>query len=243
MAMREDSDRLYFAFNTNLSQNGLFERYAWDSRISYGDFFLNFANPSSFDDANGQLYAIHFNDNDNFFRGMEWGLYENVQAGELVLSNANAGVLYGDGSLQQTQAVIEAEGGSVSYGDLASDTDYLDLTQAAPTMIQTGTKIGDIDTLDADALATLQLDFGYFNATGTETFGFSVERDLLPSTEFIAHLFIDSGNEGIALQGNLGGSPSWADPGKKIPEPGSVVGLGLVGLLMWRWRQIAQATL
>ncbi|MEB3230983.1 MAG: PEP-CTERM sorting domain-containing protein [Leptolyngbyaceae bacterium] len=60
---------------------------------------------------------------------------------------------------------------------------------------------------------------------------FSVNRNLLPEESFIAHLFIESGHDGIALKGKL------QETSQEIPEPSVGVALGLVGLMAWKKRR------
>lgn len=222
MAMKQTRDKVFFAINSNLSQDGKAYGSARNGSVSYGDLFLNFANTSSVSDANGNLHAIRFNDaNDSKDFGIEKGLYSNVTGVGLMADNL------GYSNLESYRnAVNNRYGGNASFGDLDAQTAYfnhdggatLNASAYGYTNIESGTLLGGIEAISN--LADLGLDFGHFGATGSETFGFSVDRNLLPDGEFIAHFFAECDNDGIALAGNL------AD----VPEPTSILSLALLGL-------------
>ncbi|MGA9377709.1 MAG: PEP-CTERM sorting domain-containing protein, partial [Phormidium sp.] len=86
-------------------------------------------------------------------------------------------------------------------------------------------------------LLTAGLNFGNFSAAGTETIGFQLSRSLLGSGSYMANVFVECGNDGVALAGNL----------TKVPEPSGIVGLALVGLTaagsMLRKRRLASVNI
>ncbi|MGK7890305.1 MAG: XDD3 family exosortase-dependent surface protein [Leptolyngbyaceae cyanobacterium] len=168
MAVREEGDRLYFAFNSNLSLNGIPKRRAHGSRLSYGDLFLNFSDSGSLGTDSDDVYAIRFNETNDTPQSV--GLYRDFHT--VSLTQANLGFA----SRDQYQAAVENLGGTVSYGDV--DTNYFDASPSSPTTLYMGTRLGDVETLSD--LDSLNLDFGHFGATGDHTFGFSVDRNLLP---------------------------------------------------------------
>ena len=102
------------------------------------------------------------------------------------------------------------------YGD-RTDGEANDL--GISNVIASGNRVGDIELLDDAALTASGLDFGSFDAAGPETFGFKFDRDLLPDASFIASVFLECANDGIALMGEK----------QKVPEPASVLGLVMVG--------------
>jgi hypothetical protein len=66
------------------------------------------------------------------------------------------------------------------------------------------------------------LDFQHFGATGDHTFAFSIDRSMLPNSSFIANLFAECGNDGVALNGEV----------KDVPEPSALGGLTFLGLVV-----------
>ena len=103
------------------------------------------------------------------------------------------------------------------WEDLSSDDPYFG--NSTLNIIESGTKIGDIDLLDQGQLSNLGLDFGHFNAAGDYTFGFSFDKSLLPEGNYIAHLFAECANDGMAIEGDI----------KGVPEPSSMTGLAMLG--------------
>ncbi|NJR64226.1 MAG: PEP-CTERM sorting domain-containing protein [Leptolyngbyaceae cyanobacterium CRU_2_3] len=214
MAFKEAANKVYFAFNSNLSKDGYGSGSARNGRINYGDLFLNFKNTSSFNKANGSLYGIRFDGKNDTEVGV--GLYQNVVAKSLTTVNS------GYGSLQQHTNTVSNLKGSASYGDLAATTTYFNSSQGAYTTIASGKSLGSYAELSAKDLQDQGLDFSHFNAKGTYTFGFSIDRKLLPTGDFIANFFAECGNDGVALAGTL----------KDVPEPSALVGLTAVGLMV-----------
>ncbi|HEY9696667.1 MAG TPA: XDD3 family exosortase-dependent surface protein [Trichocoleus sp.] len=219
MAFREMNDRVYFALNSNLSTSGYTSGGARNGKISYGDLLLNFRG-SNFSQANGNLLGIRFDASND--TQLKLGLYGNVQATSL--TSVNAGYAHMSDHTKYVNA-----SGSASYGDLAetvstTGTSYFNSQQAAPTNINSGTFLGNISSLMSKTdLNSLGLDFSQFGAKGEYTFGFSVDKALLPNGDFVASLFAECGNDGVALVGET----------KSVPEPSSLAGLmavlGLVG--------------
>lgn len=226
MAYTQTRDKVYFAINSNLSLDGYQNNSALNGKISYGDLFLNFANPTSFNQANGDLYGIRFDDeNDTRFvtgSGKKQktvnpgvGLYQNVSATSVTSKNA------GYNSLQQHTDTVKQLKGNASYGDLAANTSYLDSTKSALTSMASGSFLGTIEQVADFSKLGLDLDFGHFQAKGAYTFGFSVDKKYLPNGNFVANLFAECGNDGMILTGEL----------KDVPEPSTMLGLATIGLL------------
>lgn len=216
MAYKQTRDKVYFAINSNLSLDGYQHSNAQNGKISYGDLFLNFANPTNFNQANGKLLGVRFDGtNDTRFNNAApaLGLYGNVKATSVTSKNS------GYSSLQQHTNTVKNLKGSASYGDLAADTSYFDSSKAANTSMASGSFLGAIEKI-AD-FSKLGLDFGHFSAKGTYTFGFSIDKKLLPNGSFVASLFAECGNDGVALVGDL----------KDVPEPSMMAGFATLGLL------------
>jgi hypothetical protein len=92
-------------------------------------------------------------------------------------------------------------------------------------VIDTGTKVGNISPLTAAVLSTnLGLNFGKYGANRAYTFGFQFDKSLLPTGDFLANLFYECGNSGIADAGSI--IPT-ANP---VPEPTTMLGLALGGI-------------
>jgi hypothetical protein len=256
MAYKQTKDKVYFAINSNLAQTGYNYQSALNGSIGYGDLLLNFAKPGTQSGVqptsltNGNLYGIRFDgNNDTKFTqtttqivgsgktqktikttqqvAPSLGLYQNVTATSLTTKNA------GYSSLQQHADTIKRLGGVDSYGDMAVSTDYFGAPPkvSAPTHMASGNFLGNIQTLTD--FTGLGLDFGKFKATGSQTFGFSIDRSFLNNGQngsFVASLFAECGNDGIVLAGEL----------TDVPEPSMMAGLAVVGLLVAkRRRQLA----
>lgn len=227
MAMKQTRDKVYFAFNSNLSlANGFADKstakYAKGGSIRYGDMMLDFTG-KSFSQAQGSLYSVHFDSgNDGTLKA---GLYSNVTATSVSTQNM------GYRSLQQHTNQVAKLGGKASYGDLDANTTYFDSSQASANIIKSGSYLGGIDMITD--FSKLGLDFSHFGATGSQLFGFSIDRALLPQDggNFTASLFAECGNDGIVLNGSL----------QAVPEPTAIVGLAAVGLLAARKRRQQRA--
>ncbi|MEB3230984.1 MAG: XDD3 family exosortase-dependent surface protein, partial [Leptolyngbyaceae bacterium] len=135
MAMKVEGDRLYFAFNSNLSLNGVPKRRAYNNRISYGDLFLNFSNSSIFNPASDDVYGIRFNASNDTPQRL--GLYQGVHAASLTQANL------GWAKRSQYQAAVRNLGGTLSYGDVGGH--YFSNDPSAPTTLYGGTQIGGIE--------------------------------------------------------------------------------------------------
>ena len=92
---------------------------------------------------------------------------------------------------------------------MAANTMYFNGNEAALNVIKTGTYKGGVTEISN--FTNLGLDFGHFKATGTQTFGFSIDKSLLSKGSFVASLFAECGNDGVVLTG-------------KVPEPSTLVG-------------------
>lgn len=220
LATKTTRDKVYFAVNSNLSLAGYQHRRALNGSIGYGDLFLNFSNLASVQAANGDLHAIRFNEiNDTTY---ESGLYANATGIGLMTQNS------GYSNLARYRNAVNSSGGEASFGDLDIETAYfnhdngqatsLNNTAYGYTNMESGDRVGDVAMVAN--LVNLGLDFDHFGATGDYTFGFSVDRDLLPEGDFIAHLFAECDNDGVALAGTT-----------DVPEPSAALGLAVLGLL------------
>ncbi len=221
MAIKQDAQNIYVALNTNLGLNGKAYRGAGNGFIGYGDLLFNFTG-SNLVTANNQksLFAIRF-DGKNDASVSSTGVYSNVQAKSVTGSN------HGFSSLSSHTSYVNSRGGSASMGDLAENDAYFG--NSTVNVIKSGTKVGDIKYLTVDDFSELNLDFGQFGAFGSQTFGFSFDRSLLPTGDFIAQLLAECANDGMAIKGEF----------KDVPEPitGLVLAAGLGGVAMGKMKK------
>jgi hypothetical protein len=214
MAVQEDADNLYLAFNANLGLDGAEYRRAWDKHIGWGDLFLNFSgNDFLTAQGNGDLFAINFSENSDSNVGL--GLYSGVTAKSVAKENS------GFRNLNHHKNYVGKKlGGTATLGDLAQTDPYFTQTGEWTIFnsINSGTKIGDVNIIED--MSGLGLDFGNFGATGDYTFAISVAKSLLPEGDFIASIFAECGNDGMALAGNVA----------SVPEPTATIGLAVFGM-------------
>ncbi|GAB4136440.1 MAG: hypothetical protein Fur0046_09950 [Cyanobacteria bacterium J069] len=242
MAFRVLEDRVVFAINSNLSLNGYDLDGARNKKISYGDLVLNFTNTASFDAAQSSLFAIRFDSTNDTnvkvvtetrtidsrgrakvtktTRTSPLGLYGGVTTNSL--TNVNSGY----SSHQQHTTEVAKVGGSASLGDLDANNSYFAYNTAAQTNMKSGSYLGGINMLGAADFRALGLNFGNFSATGNYTFGFSVDRSLLPVGNFMASLFAECGNDGIVMAGSTA-----------VPEPTTMAGTAIAAGLMYTRRR------
>lgn len=204
MAVKEHGNTFSVAINANTPLGGWSAPGAGNNNIAWGDMLFNFTG-SSLANANGNLFGIHFDAANDGTTSL--GVYSNVTATSVGSTNN------GFSTLSSHSASVLNKGGTPSMADLSESDPYFD--NSTLNIIQDGTKIGDINLLNQDQLSNLGLDFGHFNATGDYTFGFSFDKSLLPEGNYIAHLFAECANDGMAI--------------KSVPEPSSMTGLAMLG--------------
>ena len=239
MAVKEDGNKFYVVLNGKFGQYGTHDEPPLpedleqvpvdDAHYQWGDLFFNFSG-LSFSEAsqNGSLYAINFSDLDHTPNGV----YANVIPTKLsrpiyppdgIPTGQNPTELY-----EATYADVNpGTDGRKNMGDLVATDPYFgqpnDLIKYAfePNQAQ---RIGDITLLDQyTAWADLGLDVSLFGSQDSDvkTFGFSFDRNLLPAGSFIAHIFSNCGNDGVALANGVV---------KSTPEPSSMIGMAALGL-------------
>lgn len=219
IAIKETSENIFVALTGGTPLTGVTDNSAADKNIGWGDLFLNFTNKNFTTASNERsLFGVRFaGTNDS--QVVTTGLYGNVKGASVT------GVNHGYSSLKQYY----------DYGWDRANTQGTELaTKAAAysyfgqgtilNVIDSGAnKLGGIQSLSAAALTGQGLDFGFFNAKGSQTLGFSLNKADLGladgNYDYMANLFLECGNDGVALAG-----------GVSVPEPGSLAGLALVGL-------------
>lgn len=212
VGVAQDSSHLYFAFNANMPLTGTDVSEASDGNVGWGDLLLNFTGQSLLSaSSSGNLYGIRFAaTNDSGVA--ETGLWQGVTATSVTSTNI------GFDSLSSYNNAVLGKGGTPSLGTFAADDNtYFNQTAAVLNVMATGTKVGEISLLTQEVLASQGLNFATIGATGSQTIGFQVSKADLPTGNFIASLFMECANEGIALQSAA------------VPEPTTMAGLALAG--------------
>jgi hypothetical protein len=221
IAIKESGNEIFIAINTGMGLQGS----QWSNEtINHGDLFLNFSG-KNFKEASdaGQLFGVKFATAGSQSGVSEVGLYKNVKAKSVTAQN------YGWGN---TTAWSNAVRGNNSYGDMRSNNAYFgDQTGSGKILnsIDTGTKVGGLLMMSAQELAAKGLNFTpqrgangeLANAAVTLGFRFTKTADF-NAGNFIANMFAECGNDGLAIKSNL-------SRGYKVPEPTAMAGMAVVG--------------
>ena len=217
MAIKETSDSLFVALTGGTKLTGTYASDAADQNIGWGDLFFNFTDKTfkAASDANS-LFGIRFaGTNDSMVSST--GVYKNVQAASVTATNNGYSSLkqYYDSGWNRE---------NTKGTDFATKADaYAYFGQGSIlNVIGSGTKVGDITMLTSSALSAAGLDFAKFSASGSQTIGFQFSKSLLEGGNYIVNTFIECGNDGVAVKGNL----------KDVPEPSGIAGIALVGLVL-----------
>lgn len=243
LAVKDTTDSIFVAFSGGL---GVEEN---SSKITWGDLFFNFSG-QDFKTASeeGSLVGIKFANNDS---GLTAGLYSNAGASNIVNRDHNTysslKAYYNSGFNKSdtygTDLNTNAKTYQYLYGDAVAQNPTTSNTPLL-NVIGSGTWLGGFDLLDLNQLTAEGLNFGYFNANAPQIFGLKLDKSLLAGvlpggiTPFMAHIMMECGNDGVALAGNID-VPN--EKKQEVPEPTSLLGLGVVGLAFWRKRKRRQA--
>jgi hypothetical protein len=221
IAIKEDAEKVYVALNTNLGLNGKAYSNAGNGLVGYGDLLFNFTG-NNVTNANGNFFAVRFDDKNDANVGST-GVYSNVTAKSVATSNV------GYGTLSSHSNAVNNLGGTASMADLSESDAYFD--NQTLNVIQSGTKVGDIQYLTVNDFSQLNLDFGQFGATGSQTIGFGFDKSLLPTGDYLAQLLAECANDGMAIMGHLDGSQGGS---QDVPEPitGFIAAAGLGGAVL-----------
>jgi hypothetical protein len=243
IALKETEDTLFVALNTNMTlAGGLWTSGGVTKTINYGDLFFNFSG-KNFKEASDQglLSAVHFATQGSDSSVTQVGLYSNVKAKSVAREN------FGWNNVTDWSKAVK---GNNSYGDMTSSDAYFAGQQTGSGLtvngkaqgailnsIASGNKVGDIMMMDSSQLTSAGLNFGKFGAAanGTQTLGFSFKKtkDFKVGSNFVANLFAECGNDGLAIKSAI--------TKRKVPEPATMGALGLVGgLAMLRRRRQAK---
>lgn len=226
IAVKSTVDKVFVGINSNLALTGFAHRDALNGSITYGDLFFNFTG-FGLDDANGSLFAVKFAEGNDSGVG-QLGLYGNVTGQNTAQYNLGYGHL--------NQHTLDNNTIDPTMADLSNTDAYfqsgVNTNWKASTLIKTGDFLGGINLLGATDLADLGLDFSPFGTKGKYTFGFSFDRNLLPDGDYIAHVFAECLNDGMAIASTLPPVDIPTDS-EDVPEPTMILGLAAVaGLVM-----------
>ena len=233
MAAKIENGQAYFVFNGNLGRDK-------HDGVGQGDLFFNFTD-KSFKDASAaeELFAVHFAPNDAGNGPMGYGLYENVKAKSVTKWNK------GHPGFLSYRNFVANKGGTVGFGDFTPqeaqkyftefDGGYQDGGHSIQNVIETGTKVADDGFeffTDADP-ELAGLDFGTSDPaiySKAKTFGFKFDVSKLPEGDALITLLHECINDGMAM------AAKFEAPGGignvDVPEPTSIVSLGLIGLAL-----------
>ncbi|MEO0537875.1 MAG: PEP-CTERM sorting domain-containing protein [Cyanobacteria bacterium P01_A01_bin.123] len=217
LAIKESGDNIFIAINANLSLLGNSASGAQDGNIGWGDLFLNFSG-DDFQTAsqNGDLIGINFaGTNDS--GAPEVGVYSDVTAKSVTADNNGYSSLkmYHDYGWGKTNTM------GTDYATKQAAFDEFGETSPVLNVIDSGTYEGGLTYLSESEMAAEGLDFDHFNTDGSETLAFSFSRAFVPTGEYVANIFIECANDGVALDGDL----------QDVPEPSALGGVLLLGMV------------
>ena len=217
IAMSVQDNRVLVALTGGMSLAGdLTVSQARGGNINWGDLFFNFSG-GSFSSVQSNLYGVRFSKaNDTT---VATGVYSKVTTTSV--SEVNVG--YSSLNQYYNSGFESPNTLGTALATRSAATNYFGSNSQIQTSIAAGTRIGDVALLTAADLGAKGLDFG--SAAGGQTFGFSFAQSLLPSGSFLANIFLECGNDGIAIAADT--------PAAAVPEPTTLAGtaIGIATLL------------
>ena len=239
LGIKQDGETIYVGIDARLPLAGKSTGGVTNGSIAWGDLFFNFTG-SPLLNAQGSLFGVRFaSNNDASVKPL--GLYSGVSGKNVGLSNQ------GFGSYAEQSKHVSDRGGLPGAGELTDAEAKTYFKDASLGVITQGQQVvGSVfEALDGAALSALG-----FNLNGAlggatppqsdaggatrQTFGFKFTRGEGMVGDFVAHVFAECLNDGMAVRGNLA-------PKKEAstPEPISLLGLAAVGAAVASRRQRA----
>ncbi|MEH2066863.1 MAG: XDD3 family exosortase-dependent surface protein [Nostoc sp.] len=229
MAVKDSGDKVYVALTGGMPLGGTTDPDDyWNPghsvHIGWSDLFFNFSG-KDFQTASqsSQLFGVRFADYDN---SLATGVYQGVQAKSITTQHGGYSNLkwyydwgWGQNNTQGTDLATTQDVYNYYYKSDVAQNPTWDNTPIL-NAIGSGTKVGNISMLNAQQLNTAGLNFANFSASGDYTIGFSFDKSLIGEGNYVTNIFLECGNDGIALKGDL----------KSVPESPGTIGLLLTGL-------------
>jgi len=240
IAMKDTGSQILVALNGGMPLSGVSDDNYWTNNspinIGYGDLFFNFTG-QSFQTASqdNELYAVRFAT--DAANPLPVGVYSGVSAKTDTLSHDGYSSLkwyFQEGFGTNGDFTSEQNEYSYLYGQSvaanptgvawSSDTSSAATNTPILNTISSGTYVGGITALTTSNLISAGLDFTNWNnnATGSNTIAFAIDKSSLGVGNYMANIFMQCGNDGIGLQGNV----------QAVPEPNTVAGIVVGALLM-----------
>jgi hypothetical protein len=226
MAMKAQDGFISIAFNANLALTGQAHSGVTNGTIGWGDVLFNFSGNSLKDaSAAGSLFGIRFADT-NDSGAATTGVFSGVTAKSVASTNSGYSTFnqyQNDVNNNSPNTNTGTKGGQIGYGGatVAEAKSYLtnvngvsqDTSYGQLNVIGTGTKVGDINFLGANEIASLASGFAGLGGIGRNTVGFSFSQTLLgqfmqPANAVIT-LLEECTNDGMMLKAQL---PSITSP-------------------------------
>jgi len=243
LATTETADSIYFALTGGTPLTGVYNDRAQDDNVGWGDLFLNFSGNTARKATNqGDMFGIRFaGTNDSGVNKL--GLYSNVKTKNVAGKNAGYKNLnhyytaesgkYDQYNTMGTDLATKEDAYAYLYGQNVANNPT-DKNTKTRNVIKKGDFLGGIDFLSDSELGTAGLDFGNFGVGNANTIGFKLSKslfnDILPDgiSPFMAHVFLECANDAVAIASSV------TIPGesKDVPEPATLLGLGLFGLVV-----------
>ncbi|MEH1823545.1 MAG: XDD3 family exosortase-dependent surface protein [Nostoc sp.] len=229
MAVKDSGDKVYVALTGGMPLGGTTDSDDyWNPghsvHIGWSDLFFNFSG-KDFQTASqsGQLFGVRFADYDS---SLTTGVYQGVQAKSTTTQHGGYSNLkwyydwgWGQNNTQGTDLATTQDVYNYYYGSNVAQNATWNNTPIL-NAIGSGTKVGNISMLNDQQLNAAGLNFGNFSATGQYTIGFSFDKALIGDGNYVSNIFLECGNDGVALKGDL----------KSVPESAGTIGLLLTGL-------------
>ena len=204
IAVKQTPETVYVSISANFPLAGIDNVRAEDARIGWGDLFFDFTN-TSFTEANSnsQLFAVKFASGTE--SGVaQTGVYGEVSAKSVGRENDGFRLFeeYYAAGLERFNTLgsdlVDKERAQLYYAGEKADSDV-----PIRNVVATGTRRGDVRFLSEAEAKLAGVDFAALDAVGDELITFAFDRDLLPAGEFMAHVFVECANDGVAIAGML----------------------------------------
>ncbi len=239
MAIKDTGSQILVALNGGMPLSGVSDDN-WTTgsqvNIGWGDLFFNFSG-DNFQTASqkNELYAVRFAN--DYANPLPIGVYSGVSAKTDTLSHGGYSSLNwyfswgfgtnGDFTSQQNE-LSYLYGQKVAANPTGSawsqDTSSAGTNTPILNTISAGNYVGGITTLTTSNLINNGLNFTDWNnnAKGSQTIAFAIDKSSLGVGNYFANIFMQCGNDGIGLKGNI----------QAVPEPNVVAGIVVSVLLM-----------